>query len=587
MATHPMQMPLHRRAVSWAIRLFSLTLATAPVAFGQAWVELDTPSGRLITNRINGVVIDSINYYAEVLHGPASATDAGLIPVTPLFRPPGRVNALRPGALGNYKVGDRIRFLVRAWNHEGNRYQRFEDAVIRGSSTSWLSEPVKSVSTDPFPLSIKLDGMPVFSVGIQVPASEIGTAIIPVGPNLPSSFGSGATVTFHGITGDGRAAFYRKEAFFGLPAGYATATSHELAESISLPVREFARQDTFYSFQDPNFPPIEPTITPAWSVPAMTSDGSMAIGNRQSGSVSNVFLIRGTELVPLPLKSGLGLSGNGNFAFGTVEDGSLVRHRLQLSFSELLLLPPPAGRLFRIIASSETGNACLIGTRSVSGELMQYWHAWEGLKPLPPTNVFLPVCLSPDGSMLAGSMRTNGHRVAARWTVARGLERIGPLDRESNMGGLSFDGTLLAGETWFSDSPANTDPILWTNDGTSYRIRDLVPRLNPAFVDTRNVFGMSHDGRAIALHNGAVAHIVRFRLPGERIGVDFRLAHASARPLLGFHAQMGVGYTIERRLPDGTWTTASPETEGLDAWRSWTPNTDSDHGLFRVTARSL
>ncbi len=49
----------------------------------------------------------------------------------------------------------------------------------------------------------------------------------------------------------------------------------------------------------------------------------------------------------------------------------------------------------------------------------------------------------------------------------------------------------------------------------------------------------------------------------------------------------GVGYTVERQLPNGAWSIASPETEGLDVWREWIPETTDDHGLFRVTARSL
>jgi|GEM_PF-5558599 len=212
-----MQTTLHRRAVSWAIGLSSLTLATTPVTFGQAWVELDTPTNLLITNRVNGAVVDRINYDAEVLHGPASASDAELVRAASLFRPPGRVNAPGPDGLGNYQVGDRIRFLVRVWNHEGDRYKRFEDAVLRGSSTSWLSAPVISVSTDPARISIKLDGMPLFTVGVHVDPSEIGHAIIPFGPPVSSAFGTGGNVKFHGLTGNGRAAFYRKETFAGTP----------------------------------------------------------------------------------------------------------------------------------------------------------------------------------------------------------------------------------------------------------------------------------------------------------------------------------------------------------------------------------
>jgi hypothetical protein len=581
-----MQTTIHRRAVSWAIRLFSLTLATSSVAFGQAWVELDTPTNLLITNRVNGAVVDRINYYAEVLHGPASATDAELVRAASLFRPPGRVNAPGPDGLGNYQVGDRIRFLVRVWNHEGDRYKRFEDAVLRGSSTSWLSAPVISVLGDSNRISIKLDGMPLFSVGVHVDPSEIGHAVIPVGPPFSITSGILQTVTFHGLTANGRAAFYRKETFAGTPTGFATSISHELSDSIDSVLREFARQDKFAPFPDPNFPS-EPTSTPAWTVPAMTSDGSVAIGNRQSGAVSNVFLIRTNGLVPLPLKSGLGLSGNGALAFGTLEDGAFARHRPQAGITERIIQPPPDNRVPRIVATSETGNALLIGLASPTGELMQYWHAWEGLKQLPPTSVFLPVCLSPDGLTLGGNMKTNGHTVAARWTVARGVERIGPLDRESSIGGLSFDGSILAGQTWLSASSSETEPMLWMADGTAHRVRDLLPRFARSAVDARNVFGVSHDGRAIGLHNGIECHILRLNLPGERFAIDLRQSVESPTPILGFHTLRGVGYTIERQLPDGPWTVASPETEGLDAWREWIPDTTDDHGLFRVTARSL
>jgi hypothetical protein len=581
-----MQTTIHRRAVSWAIRLFSLTLATAPVAFGQAWVELDTPTNLLITNRVNGTVVDRINYYAEVLHGPASATDAELVRAASLFRPPGRVNAPGPDGLGNYQVGDRIRFLVRVWNHEGDRYKRFEDAVIRGSSTSWLSAPVISVLSDSNRISIKLDGMPLFNVGVYVAPSEIGHAVIPVGPSFSSPFGTGGNVTFHGLTANGRAAFYRKETFAGTPTGFATSISHELSESPNYRLREFARQDTFAPFPDPNFPS-EPTSTPGWTVPAMTSDGSVAIGNRQSGSVSNVFLIRTNGLVPLPLKSGLGLSGNAVFAFGTREDRTLVRLRIRTGIEEQVAPAPATNRVPRIVSTSETGNACLVGLASKTGELMQYWSTRSGIVDLPPTDAFLPVCLSPDGSTLGGRMRTNGHTVAARWTLARGVERIGPLDRESSIGGLSFDGSILGGETWLSASPSDTEPMLWMADGAAHRIRDLLPRFTLSAVDARNVFGMSHDGRAIGLHNGPEGHILRLNLPGERFAVDFRQPAESTTPTLGFHTLRGVGYTIERRLPDGTWTIASPETEGLDVWRAWIPETTDGHGLFRVTARSL
>lgn len=558
-----------------------MALAAAPIALGQAWVELDTPTNRQITNRINGSVVNPTSYYAEVLHGPASATDAELVPAAPLFQPSGRVNASGPAALGSYQVGDRIRFLVRAWNHDGNRYQRFEDAVVRGSSTSWLSAPVISVSTDSNRIAIKLDGMPLFSLGAQVAPSEIGHAIIPVGP-----LAGGGKVTFHGLTADGKAQFYRAERVAGTPSGTEISVSHELASDSVFPLRTFARQDSFYPFRDPNFP-WEPTSTPAWSVPAMTSDGSMAIGTRQSGSVSNVFLIRGEELIPLPLVSALSLSGDGVWSFGTDTNQNLVRHRRLHPRTDTIAPPPPAGRQFRIVAASQTGNACLIGTRSTTSESLQYWRLGNELVQLPPTNSFRPVCLSPDGLTLGGSMWTNGRAVAARWTLANGIERIGPLDRESAIGGLSFDGSILGGETWFAARPAETEPMIWMADGTSHKLHDLVPRLTLGSFDVRNVFGMSHDGRAIGLHSGTIGHIIRFTLPNERFAIDLRHQPDSSAPVLGFHSQRGVGYTIERQLPDGTWIIASPETEGLDAWREWAPATQPDAGVFRVTARSL
>jgi len=581
-----MQTILHRRGIFWAIRVLCLALATSSVAFGQAWVELDTPTNLLITNRVNGAVVDRINYYAEVLHGPASATDAKLVRAASLFRPPGRVNAPGPDGLGNYQVGDRIRFLVRVWNHEGNRYQRFEDANIRGSSTSWLSAPVISVSTDTTRIAIKLDGMPLFSVGAYVAPAEIGHAIIPIGPALASTLGSSATVTFHGLTAHGRAAFYRKETSVGTPAGFASTISHQLSENLGSILREFARQDIFVPFPDPNFPS-EPTVTPAWTVPAMTSDGAVAIGNRRSGSVSNVFLIRGGNLIPLPLLSGLGLSGNGSWAFGLLPDRTFARHLISLNYSARFHGAIPADVRPRVIASSEAGNACLFGLASATGETLHYWGAWQGVIHLPPTNVFSAVCLSPDGLTVAGHMRTNGHSVAARWTLAKGVERIGPLDRESSIGGIAFDGSVLGGETWLPSDPVNTEPMIWKSDGTGHRLRELVPSLTRGAIDARNVFGMSQDGRAVGLHNGIEGHIIRFTLPNERVAIDLRRHPDSSAPTLGFHTLRGVSYTIERQHPDGTWTVASPETEGLDAWREWTPETTDDHGLFRVTARSL
>lgn len=581
-----MHSTIHRRGVSWAIRVLSLALTAAPVALAQAWVELDTPTTRLITNQVNGLLISG-DCHAEILHGPAEATDDQLVSTGGLISPSaGRLNALRRTTLGNYRVGDRIRFLVRVWFHENNRYKSYAEAAARGSSGSWLSDPVLAVAGDPVPLTIKLDGMPLFSVRPHVAPEEFGRAIIPVGPSLPSRPGSGGNVTFHGLTADGNAHFYRSEAFSGEPAGYSTSVSHELSDDPHFPFRTFARQDSFYPFPDPNFPS-EPTSTPAWSVPAMTSDGSLAIGTRQSGSVSNVFLIRGGELIPLPLVSALGLSGDGVWAFGIDTDRNLVRHRRLQPRTDTIAPPPPAGRQFRIVAASQTGNACLIGTGSTTSESLQYWRLGNELVQLPPTNSFRPVCLSPDGLTLGGSMRTNGHTVAARWTLTRGVERIGPLDCESAIGGLSFDGSVLGGETWLAASPSDTEPMIWMADGTAHKLRDLVPRFTRDAVDARNVFGMSHDGRAVGLHNGTFGHIIRFTLPNERFAIDLRHQPDSGAPALGFHGLRGVGYTIERQLPDGTWTVASPETEGLDAWREWTPETTDDHGLFRVTARSL
>lgn len=583
--------PTRHRASTWnCTSAAALALILTSVAHGQAWVELDTPTTRLITNEINGALIGGDIYSAEVLHGPATALDADLVAVTPLFVPSGgRINALRRGTLGTYKVGEQIRFKVRAWLNEGGRYPRYQDARVRGSSASWLSEPVKAVEGDPVPLTIKLDGMPLFSLNTVVDPASIGRAIVPVGPSLPSSFGSGGNVTFHGLTGDGRAAFYRVDTFAGLPAGYATSVAHVLSTQLYEDLRTFARQDSFIPFPDPNFP-TEPTITPAWTVPGMTSDGSLAIGNRTSGSVSNVFLIRDSDLIPLPLHSALGLSGDGTWAFGTLPDGTVVRHGMRSGTNQQIAPRPASGFSPRVHAVSESGDACLLGFGSVLSERRHYWSRQTGFVEFPPTNQFNPVRLSPDGRVLGGQWRTNNHSIAAIWTLAKGLERIGPLDRESAIGGVSFDGSILAGETWLLADPANTEPTVWVRTGTkiaTHRLRDLVPEFAVGSIDARNVFGLSHDGRSVGIHNGTFGHLFHFPLPGENFSINHRRPVGTGMPSIGFHGQRGVGYTLEEWRADGSWAVVKPEFEVLDTWYSWPVPETGAQGLFRINARPL
>lgn len=481
-------------------------------------------------------------------------------------------------AIPGVPSGQLARLQVKVWDNQGGAHPTFDSATLKASSPSFS---VRLDSQRPWD---KLFGMGSFALPPGRPLPHPAETVF---RRFAMDYGVRSSMCDPGppqdlkLSGDGNWAAYR--VYSPCPKPHVTAELQSIREGVSerLPANN-------EPLDFPGFPAAR------WALVALSADASRMLGNvvGADGVGSRAFLGRPTNAVPLPLRRGLALSGNGRHVFGESLDGQWVRWDLREGTALPLAVPATLTNL-SVRGCSHDGDSWLV--ESGNPAIQAWWRRQGGWQILDRRRVYA-VALSAEGDALAGIAPGTGDPVVV--SAALQLEPV-PLAKALGVPvRLSDGGRLLWCRQGLLDRANNrtfTVPELLHGSALdNFRI----PGPNRSAPTSLSVFAASDDGRTVALSGRSPSAQVgdssitywffaRVALPDD--GVQVALAPAEPGKLrLRFPSQRGIRYRVESGTDLRDWSEIVSGHEGTDATAQFDLEAgDPVRRFFRVRAEVM
>lgn len=208
---------------------------------------------------------------------------------------------------------------------------------------------------------------------------------------------------------------------------------------------------------------------------AVSADGSVVVGWYSAAAPTRAFRwtsAGGMQDIGVP--SGYGVvenegplvSANGSAVVGLAYSGQQLRAFRWTPAGGMHELGTLGGTWSRPSGLSADGSIVVGQASNASGQGRVFrWTAGNGMQDLG--FAALTAGVSADGSVIVGTITPGGRIRAFRWTAAHGVLELGTLGGSNSWaGGVSADGWVVVGKSYYTITPGNLRPFRWVGNDT-------------------------------------------------------------------------------------------------------------------------
>ncbi len=512
---------------------------------------MDGPLTVPIRDRDGNTYLYGSDYSAQLYAGPAGTAVGNLRPVgTPLSFGNGDgflsfgLNPPIVVSVPDVPSGKQAQVQLRIWDNAGGSVTNWESAQFRGTSASFLSNPLAKSSGPAFQIP-SLDGIRSFQLE---PSEQVTGALDGVfisayyNWHYRSQFFTPSATLMPWLSGDGRHLLTK----FYYDSGKADAP--ELVDSY----RE-RRAPTWKAHV--KLPVVLTHENHYRHVAGVSSDASVIAINDQDDTPEAFLLVNGSR-IELGIRHVTALSRSGRRVFGLTPAGDLVR--FDWNVGETVVLKAGFARIPGFMQVSHDGSTAVVD-RAV-------WRDDGGIVPVEVPASFTAAGLSGDGRTLVGSSQNRPASLSVH-QLPFTLTLFGQSQGATGtLNAASFDGSVMCGSV--------TTPrgrwVVFTADGRGYKLNELLPGAGARLEsygatqisdDGRTIFGTNSSNIGDGSDGGWVADLV---FPGDGPQLQTRWT-PGGRPGVAFPTRVGYRYQLEHSMtfgPTESWSPHGPAIEG-------------------------